>query len=410
MRRIVLGTLLLILAGCAATKQVERNEQILHKAEQLSQSAIIVDTHIDVPYRLRNKMEDITQYTKNGDKFSGEFDYPRAKQGGLNVPFMSIYVPAEHETQKIAKSTADDLMRMMDSIITAHPEKFARAGSPADVTAQFGKGLISFAYGMENGSPIEGDLKNLKYFYDRGIRYITLTHGKDNHIGDSSYDTTHTWKGLSPFGKEVVVEMNRLGIMVDISHVSDDTFWQVLALSKAPLIASHSSCRAYTPTFQRNMSDEMIKAMAAKGGVIQINFGSDFISDEYQKKDRDRRDSINAQLRPRNLTMRDSAGRVVAHEYEMHHPLAVVDVKDVAAHIDHVAKIAGIDHVGLGSDFDGVGDSLPTGLKDVSMYPNLIYELLALGYSDANIEKVCGKNLLRVWSTVEEVAHQLQRQ
>ncbi len=382
----------------------QQDDRLHAKAQALAQQFIIVDTHIDVPYRLNNKMEDITQKTATGD-----FDYPRAKQGGLNAPFMSIYTPAEHEEKKIAKQTAEGLIRMMDSIIAANPATFALATSTADVRSNFKKGLLSFCYGMENGSPIEGKLENLQYFYNRGIRYITLTHGKDNHIGDSSYDTTHTWKGLSPFGRQVVEEMNRLGIMVDISHVSDQAFYQVMEIAKAPAIASHSSCRFFTPGFERNMSDDMIRLLAKNGGVIQISIGSSFLSGAYREKELAQRKELQTYLDEQHLTLQDSTGRAYAQQYQTAHPLGYADVKDVADHIDHVKQIAGIDHVGIGSDFEGVGDSLPIGMKDVSMYPNLIYELLKRGYPDADIEKVCGKNLLRVWSDVEATAAHLQK-
>jgi len=377
--------------------------QLRARAQQLADQFIIVDTHIDVPYRLRNKMEDISQKTE-----TGEFDYPRAKQGGLDAPFMSIYVPAEHETKKIAKQTAEDLLNMMDSIAARNSNKFSLAKSTTDVIANAKKGILSFCYGMENGSPVEGNLENLKYFYDRGIRYITLTHGKDNHIGDSSYDTTHTWKGLSPFGKQVVAEMNRLGIMVDISHVSDQTFFQVMELTKAPAIASHSSCRSFTPGFERNMSDEMIQRLAKNGGVIQINFGSSFLNGNFRLRSAAQRKEIQAYLEEHKLTFQDSLGRAYTQQYQKDHPLGYQDVKDVADHIDHVRQIAGAASVGFGSDFDGVGDELPTSLKDVSMYPSLIYELLIRGYSESEIEGICGKNLLRVWKQVEQVAKNMR--
>jgi membrane dipeptidase len=285
---------------------------------------------------------------------------------------------------------------------------FAVAKSTADVKNQFDKGLMSLCMGMENGSPVEGKLENLKYFQSRGVRYITLTHGKDNHISDSSYDTTHTWKGLSPFGKQVVAEMNRLGIMVDISHVSDEAFYQVMKISKAPAIASHSSCRAYTPGFERNISDDMIKLLAKNGGVIMINFGSSFLSDVYRQEERRQQKSLDSLFKLNNLTPRDSSAETLAQQYRQSHPLPTLTVADVVEHIDHVVQLAGVDHVGFGSDFDGVGDSLPIGIKDVSMYPNIIHGLLKRGYAEKDIEKICGGNLLRVWGQVEKKAKELQ--
>jgi len=252
-------------------------ERLRQHALLLAHKFIIVDTHIDVPYRLKMHPEDISSSTRQG-----EFDYPRAVEGGLNAPFFSIYVPADLE-QSGAKELADSLIDMVDSVVAAHPGKFALARTPEDVRSQFRSGVLSVCLGMENGAPIHGVLANVRYFYDRGIRYITLAHAKDNHISDSSYDTTRTWHGLSPFGKELVAEMNRVGIMVDVSHISDDAFYQVMQLSRAPVIASHSSCRAFTPGFERNMSDDMIRLLASKGGVIMINFGSSFLTEDYQR-------------------------------------------------------------------------------------------------------------------------------
>jgi membrane dipeptidase len=262
--------------------------------------------------------------------------------------------------------------------------------------------------GMENGAPIQGKIENVAHFYSRGIRYITLAHGKDNHIGDSSYDTTRTWHGLSPFGKQVVAEMNRVGIMVDVSHISDEAFFQVMEISKAPAIASHSSCRFFTPGFERNMSDEMIRLLAKNGGVIQINFGSSFLTDGYRQKELAARKLIEAHLATLSLTRADSAGKVYEQNYLRDHPLGYADVTDVVSHITHVVNLVGVDHVGFGSDFDGVGDELPTGLKDVSQYPNLIYQLLKAGYTVEEVRKISGGNLLRVWREVENTARQLQ--
>jgi membrane dipeptidase len=262
---------------------------------------------------------------------------------------------------------------------------------------------------MENGAPLESD-QDVEHFYKRGIRYVTLTHALDNHICDSSYDTTHTWHGLSPFGKELVVDLNRAGIMVDVSHISDEAFYQVIAISKAPVIASHSSCRYFTPGFERNMSDDMIKLLAKNGGVIQINFGSDFLNQTYREQEESTSKIIQEYLAANKLTYRDSAAHSFIRSYRRAHPIQHATVEDVVAHINHVVKLVGIDHVGIGSDFDGVGDSLPVGLEDASKYPNLIYGLLKAGYSDEDIRKICGENLLRVWSDVENVAANMKSQ
>lgn len=366
---------------------------------------LIVDTHVDVPYRLQEKMEDISVRTPGGD-----FDYPRAKEGGLNVPFMSIYVPASYEEKGGGKKFADRLIDMVEKFAADAPDKFAVAHSVADVRKHVSNGRIALAMGMENGTPIEGKLENLKHFHQRGIRYITLAHSRNNHICDSSYDPKRKWNGLSPFGKQVVEEMNRLGIMIDVSHISDSAFYQVLRHTKGPVIASHSSCRHFTPGFERNMSDEMIVALAKNGGVIQINFGSEFLRDDVRKRSEERRTALNKYYEEHKLKRTDAEAVAYARKFREENPPLFADVADVVAHIDHVVKLVGVDHVGLGSDFDGVGDSLPTGLKDVSQYPNLIRELRKSGYSETDIRKICGENTMRVWSEVEALARSLQSQ
>jgi membrane dipeptidase len=378
-------------------------------ADELAHKYIITDGHVDLPYRLRVRNFRLTKEfigipieTQDGD-----FDYVRAKKGGLDAPFMSIYIPARYQKEGGAKLLADSLIDMVHGIAKAHPSRFAVATSPKEVKQQFKKGLISLPMGMENGAPVEDDLANVAYFHKRGIRYITLTHSKDNQICDSSYDDTRTWNGLSPFGREVVAEMNKVGIMVDISHVSDSTFYQVMELSKAPCIASHSSCRKYTPGFERNMNDDMIRLFGKKGGVIQINFGSTFLDSNIAKERDSLRNALNSILSEKGLKARDEAAKPVIEAFRKDNPQVYSDVEMVANHIDHVVKLAGIDHVGLGSDYDGVGDSLPTGLKDVSQYPNLIYTLLKRGYTEEDIAKICYKNVFRVWTEVEKVAKKI---
>lgn len=353
-----------------------------------------------MPYRLLGKPDDISQRTSDGD-----FDYPRAVSGGLNAPFMSIYTPAAAEAEGRSKVIADGLIDMVEGFVEQWPDKFAIATSPVEVREQFAAGLMSLPMGMENGSPIEGDLDNLRYFYDRGVRYITLTHSLANHISDSSYDENHQWNGLSEFGIKVIREMNRLGIMVDISHVSDDAFWQVIELSAVPVIASHSSARHFTPGFERNISDEMIIALAEKGGVVQINFGSTFITriarkyGDAQKAARESYAAEHAEISETELY------KIYPAIYAAQHgPLPYASVDDVLDHFDHVVSLTSVENVGIGSDFDGVGDSLPVGLKDVASYPNLIKGLLERGYTETDIAKILGENILRVWQAVEDYA------
>lgn len=395
--------------GCKNNSAKEDDEKLRAKANELAQKFILTDGHVDLPYRLKVKnfrLEreylGIPVSTKDGD-----FDYERAKQGGLDAPFMSIYIPSSYQLKKdMGKALADSLIDMIRGIVEAHPDKFALAGTPQDIEANTAAGKISLPLGMENGAPIGDSLENVKYFYDKGIRYITLTHGKDNQICDSSYDSMNRWKGLSPFGEKVVAEMNRVGVMVDISHVSDSTFYDVMKITKAPVIASHSSCRFFTPGFQRNMSDDMIKALGKNGGVIQINFGASFL-DSLARVNRTLLDSLENLLTSKGLTSRDAAAQPIIDQFATDHVELYSDVERVADHIDRVVKLAGIDHVGIGSDYDGVGDTLPIGLKDVSDYPNLLYVLLKRGYSDQDIEKICSKNVFRVWNNVIETAASL---
>ncbi len=368
------------------------------RAEEIARASIIVDAHIDVPDRVYDQWEDVTVATATGD-----FDYPRAVAGGLNAPFMSIYTPASLEAEGESKRRAEALIDIVERIVETAPDRFAIALSPADVEAHFAKGIISLPMGMENGSPIEGDLHNLRYFYDRGIRYITLAHSLSNRISDSSYDDNKAHGGLSEFGAEVVREMNRLGIMVDVSHVSDEAFWQVLAITTVPVIASHSSARHFTPGWERNMSDDMIRALAENGGVIHINFGSAFIAEESRDYSSARSDAWDAFLEESGQASSDELRERFNEQYAMQngpYPFATLD--QTLDHFDHVVQLTGsVDHLGIGSDYDGVGDSLPIGLKDVSSYPNLIAGLLARGYSEADVRKILGGNTLRVWRQVQ---------
>lgn len=406
-------TLLLILLGFSCgTESTETidyialsDEERLATARELAKSTIMVDGHVDLPYRmkvggftLQREILDVSERTEGGN-----FDYPRSKEGGLDAPFMSIYIPTRYQETGGAKVLADSLILMTERLADTWPDKFGMAYSPADIQANFEAGIISLPMGMENGAPIGDNLDNLAYFHDRGIRYITLTHGKDNLIGDSSYDTTYMHGGLSEFGVEVVKEMNRLGIMVDISHVSDDTFYDVMEVTQVPVIASHSSARHFTPGFERNMGDEMIQRLAENGGVIMINFGGSFVDQNFREGNDAVREHLVNWLAENELSRNDPEAREYISEYvAANNPFP--SVQKVADHFDHIVAMVGIDHLGFGSDFDGVGDTLPTGLKDVSMYPNLIAELLKRGYSKEDIEKVCYKNLFRVWQEVEEYA------
>jgi membrane dipeptidase len=391
-----------LLLGCSQQNEASDADAANTKssARELALNSVIIDTHIDVPYRLQEEYEDVTVATEGGD-----FDYPRAVAGGLNAAFMSIFTPAELEATGESYALAEELIDLVEGIVATAPEKFAIATSPADVRAHFEQGLVSLPLGMENGSPIEGDLAKLQHFYNRGIRYITLAHGLSNHISDSSYDTNRQWDGLSPFGAELIKEMNRIGVMIDVSHISDAAFWQTVDLSKVPVIASHSSARHFTPGFERNMSDEMIVRLGETGGLIMINYGSAFLSaaaNEYSMGLWAASEAYAEEHPELDEFQAMNAFRAIYAEENGAYPFASLDT--VLDHIDHAVKLAGVESVGIGSDYDGVGDSLPTGLKDVSSYPNLVRGLQERGYNDSDIKKILGENLLRVWQTVEDYA------
>ncbi len=371
------------------------------RAVEIAKSSIIIDTHIDVPYRIVDEWEDVTQATEGGD-----YDHPRAVAGGLNAPFMSIYTPASLEARGESKAKAEELIDLVLRIVDTAPDKYQIALSPDDVEEQFAQGIISLPMGMENGSPVDHDLANVKYFFERGVRYITLAHSLSNQLSDSSYDDNKAHGGLSDFGREVVEEMVRLGMMIDISHVSDGAFYDVIEMVDVPVIASHSSARHFTPGWERNMDDDMIKALAENGGVIQINFGSAFISQEARDYGNRRGDAYRAFLEEAGAESSDDLNAQFREQFEAENgPYPFATLEQTLDHFDHVVELTGsVDHVGIGSDYDGVGDSLPIGLKDVSTYPNLIEGLLDRGYTEEQIRKILGGNLLRVWREVEAAA------
>lgn len=390
-------------------KQLSDDEKYTF-ARQMAQEYPIIDGHVDLPYRLVTKnfrlskeFIDIPVESEEGD-----FDFVRAKKGGLDVPIMSIYIPASHQEDGTAKVFADSLINMVQGIIKAHPARFGAVERPYDITRNRRKGLVSLAMGMENGAPIMDSIENVKHFYDRGVRYITLTHSKDNQICDSSYDTTATWGGLSPFGEQVVKEMNRIGMLVDISHVSDSTFYDVMEIVDVPVIASHSSVRKFTPDFERNMNDEMLELLAENGGVIMINFGSTFLDGGLREQMEEKRAELIALLQEKELSPTDEEAKPIIEEFRKENFSLHADVELVVDHIDHVVELVGIDHVGLGSDFDGVGDTLPRGLENVEDYPNLVAALLKRGYEARDIRKICSGNFLRVWKRANEIAKMKQ--
>ena len=367
--------------------------------EELAQKYLIVDTHIDVPYRIERKFADVTLATETGD-----FDYPRAKAGGLDALFMSIYIPAAVDALGLpGAELADRLIDLVEDIAKRAPDKFEVAHCTRDVLEAHAAGKIAMPMGMENGGPmlLPG---NLEHFYNRGIRYVTLAHSKSNAISDSSYDPNEAHQGLSSAGVDFIKQLNNYGIMVDISHVSDKAFWQAIEVSSVPVIASHSSARHFTPGFQRNMDDDMIKALGAQGGVIQINYGSSFVTTKAQDYGKAMREFGEQFLKDNAVDENSETFKAASAQYKLDKPYPFASLSDVLDHFDHVVALIGIEHVGIGSDYDGVGDSLPIGLKDVSSYPNLIGGLQDRGYNVDQIALILGGNLMRVWQAVEAYA------
>ena len=398
MKHLFVIFLFLILQSCSESK-------ISLNADEIAQDSLILDSHIDVPYRLWSQHLEGLEIDDISGPTNGDFDFIRARKGGLNVPFFSIYLPASTEEEGTSHKMANDLIDMVEDIVTLYPEKFLLIKSVDDLSSLTNKNIVGIALGMENGAPIQGDLSRVEYYYDRGIRYITLTHSKTNHISDSSYDENIQWHGLSEFGKTLIEEMNKVGLMIDISHVNDEAFYQAIELSQVPVIASHSSLRHFTPGFERNVDDVMLNKLAEKGGVLQINFGSSFIS----QRPRDYMDLMNNFLELKFGQSREGISEEVINEARKEffsknkYPYATLD--EVLDHFDRVINLVGVDHVGIGSDYDGVGDTLPIGLKDVSSYPSLIEGFLERGYSREDIDKILGGNLIRVWKEVEEYAN-----
>ena len=368
-------------------------------ARRLAHDALIVDTHIDAPIRLRATAP---AGESPGTARRGEFDLERARAGGLDVAFMSIFVPSSVDERGGGVAFADGLIDLVESMVAAHPDGFALATCVEDVSRNRAAGLISLAMGMENGGPLAASEDALAHFRARGVRYVTLTHGAPNAFADSSYSTDRPNGGLSAAGRRLVTRLNDAGLMIDVSHVSDAAFWHVLAASRTPVIASHSSARHFVPGFERNMSDEMIEAIARAGGVVQVNFGSGFVTAAARAWAVARDAAVLDYLEAEQLTRESPQVRTFTQSFSATHPYPRATVADVLDHIEHMIRLAGVDHVGLGSDFDGVGDTLPVGLEDVAAYPNLVDGLLERGYSEDEIRLVLGENLLRVWERVEQ--------
>lgn len=365
--------------------------------------AVTVDTHADTPTEVLDHPFDLGAWNKRG-----HFDYPRMKAGGLDAEFFAAYVPAKYANNGAA-AYCMKIMETIHEMADDYPQWVRFATSTADIRRIAGEGKHAILIGIEGGHAIEDSLDLLRAFYRFGARYMTLTHTNSNDWADSSGDAAKH-NGLTPFGKQVVLEMNRLGMLVDISHVSDATFWDVMATSKAPVIASHSSARALDG-HPRNMSDDMLRAMAKNHGVVDVNFYPIFLSEEVRKADTDR----DARLKPQidALKAKDpSEGEAYQQGLKKlmdDNPLPKVSYKAIVDHIDHIVKVAGIDTVGIGSDFDGIG-VVPEGMEDISHLPAIREELKQRGYGEADIRKIMGENFMRVFADAERVARELQNQ
>jgi membrane dipeptidase len=363
--------------------------------------AIVIDTHADTTQRL------IFDPKFNiADRHSdGNVDIPRMRDGGLDAQFFSIWVPSD-VTGPLAVKRALDQIDAVREMVRTNPRDTALATTAAEIRGAVKQKKIAVLMGVEGGHMIDDDMRQLRNFAALGVRYMTLTHFKNNNWADSSTDTP-AHNGLTPFGKDVVREMNRLGLMVDISHVADKTFYDVIGLTTAPVIASHSSCRALT-NHPRNMTDDMLRALAKNGGVVMINYHAGFISEPFRvASEKQKGDVVTAMAAMSKKCGGNEACSTMESERLDHEAMAKGQLPKVTwdaiiAHIDHAVKIAGADHVGLGSDFDGA--TMPLGMEDVSKLPAITEALLKKGYSEPDVEKILGGNLLRVMEAVEKAA------
>jgi membrane dipeptidase len=395
--------LFLLLGPQLMTSQTNRNA-LSPQAYNLHFSSIVIDTHADTPQRFIDGDFDLAPRTAKGS-----VDIPRMKEGGLDAVFFSIWLPSKVRGPIAVQRALQQIQAVHDQV-AKHSTDLVFATTAGQIREARRQNKIAILLGVEGGHMIDNDLSTLPKYADQGVRYMTLTHSGNTEWADSSTDKP-IHDGLSPFGKQVIAEMNRLGMMVDISHVSDKTFRDVLAISKAPLIASHSNCRALCD-HPRNMSDAMIRELAAKGGVIQINFHVGFLSQEFRNAER-ADPKINQAIA---LEVHKRCGEKegcqliegdrITREFVEAGKLPRVEWTTIIDHIDHAVKIAGIDHVGLGSDFDGA--NMPFGMEDASMLPKITQALLQKGYSDVDVKKILGENTLRLMTDVERISRELK--
>jgi len=378
-------------------------DDISARAKKLHFSCIVVDTHDDTTQRFLDGKFDIGERSA-----SGSIDVPRMKEGGLGAIFFSIWIPSK----VTGPEAVDRAMTQIDAVreqVRKHPKDMALATTAAEVREARKQGKIAALIGVEGGHMINSSLAVLLSYAALGVRYMTLTHSGNDEWADSSTDKA-VHNGLTDFGKDVVREMNRLGVIVDISHVSDKTFYDALEVSKAPLFASHSSCRAICDA-PRNMTDQMMKDLAAKGGVVQINYHVGFLSQEFrdaEKADPEINKAISAEVTKRcgeNEGCQLIEGDRITREYVEQGKLPRVDFSKIIEHIDHAVKVVGVEHVGLGSDFDGA--NMPYGMEDATKLPKITEALLKKAYSEGDVKKILGENTLRVMTDVERVSREL---
>jgi len=406
--------LLFLLLTCICLSAQTDITKISPEARRIHDSAIVIDTHADTPQRFADENFDIGTVTPISE---GNVDLQKARQGNLGAEFFSIWVDPQTSAGRYTQRALD----LIDSVYqqaARHPDQMVMAFSAEDIVrACTGPHKrLAALMGVEGGHAIEGDIRVLRDFYRLGARYMTLTWSNTNELGDSSGDINDPkvqhHNGLTPFGKQVVLEMNRLGMMVDISHVADKTFWDAIAAAKAPVIASHSSARALVNA-PRDMTDDMLRAVAKNGGVVDVNFFSAFDDENFRKQEAAQHKEVEAATQ-QYIARQKAAGKQVSYmevDHIQREYLAKIPrppLKSLIDQIDHIAKVAGIDHVGLGSDFDGVSGALPQGMNSVADLPKITQALLDRGYKPEDIKKILGGNLLRVFRQAEQVSRQMQ--
>jgi len=401
-----------LVAAQTASDTPPQGAPVSARAQKIHDSAIVVDTHADTPQRFLDEGFDIGS---TDPKDVGHISLDKAKRGNLGAEFFSIWVEPDSNQGHFAQHTFD----LIDSVYeqaARHPDRMMMAFSVADIERAHREHKLAALMGIEGGHSIENDIHLLRDYYRLGVRYMTLSWSNTNEWADSSGDIddpkVQHHNGLTDFGKQVVLEMNRMGMMVDISHVADKTFWDAIATTKAPVIASHSSARALVDA-PRNMTDDMLRGVAKNGGVVQVNFFNGFDDENFRK-------AADAQKKDQNAVMKEFVEKKKAEgqpvtfveldgiEREWMAKIPRPPLKVLIDHIDHIAKVAGVDHVGLGSDFDGVSGATPQGIDSAADLPKITQALLDRGYSAEDIKKILGGNLLRVFAQVEKVSHEMQ--